>query len=50
MTSQIKDLKERTSKLLDLESDSAFRMWLILEKPLSELSLIKENGQKNLRI
>ena len=49
MTSQI-NLKERTSEFLDLESGSAFRMWLILEKPLSELNLIKESGQKNLQI
>ena len=42
MVSQIKDLKERISKLLDLESGNAFRMWLILEKVLAVLSLIKK--------
>ena len=38
MGSQIKHLKERITKLLDLESSNAFRMSLVLDKALPGLN------------
>ena len=46
MTSQIKELKEKISKLLDLESGNAFRMSLVLGRALFELKLMIKKMNK----